>query len=60
MIAPGCGCVSQPGHCSAPLSCPAMRVSLLTALAWALLATACQRPPAPPATPEQARQQAMQ
>jgi len=38
-----------------------MRASrLLTAVAVALLATACQRPPAVPATPEQAQQQAMQ
>lgn len=34
--------------------------SLLPALAIALAASACQRPPAPPGTPEQARQQAMQ
>jgi cytochrome c len=34
--------------------------SLLPALAIALAASACQRPPAAPGTPEQARQQAMQ
>ncbi|WP_303637483.1 c-type cytochrome [Stenotrophomonas tuberculopleuritidis] len=34
--------------------------SLLPALAIALAASACQRPPAAPDTPEQARQQAMQ
>ena len=33
---------------------------LLTAVAVVLVATACQRPPAAPATPGQARQQAMQ
>jgi len=38
-----------------------MRASfLLIAVAVALAATACQRPPAAPATPEQAQQQAMQ
>lgn len=61
MIAPGCDRVSQPGRSTAPLSCPTMRASrLLIAVAVALLATACQRPPAVPATPEQAQQQAMQ
>ncbi|WP_353098162.1 c-type cytochrome [Stenotrophomonas lactitubi] len=33
---------------------------LLPAVATILVATACQRPPAAPSTPEQARQQAMQ
>lgn len=61
MTATGCDCMSQPGRFRAPLSCRPMRAfNLLTIVAMALAATACQRPPAAPATPEQARQQAMQ
>ena len=61
MIAPGCDRVSQPGRSAAPLSCPPMRAfRLLITVAAALAATACQRPPAAPTTPQQAQQQAMQ
>lgn len=61
MIATGCDRASQSIACRAPLSCPPMRASLpLIAVAVALVATACQRPPAAPPTPEQAHQQAMQ
>ncbi len=61
MIAPGCDRVSQPTCPAASLSCPPMRAfRLLITIALTLAATACQRPPAAPATPEQAQQQAMQ
>lgn len=61
MIAPGCDGVSQPACPAASLSCPPVRAFCLPiTVVVALAATACQRPPAAPATPEQAHQQAMQ
>lgn len=53
--------MSQPAAAWRPVSCLPMRAIVLPVVfAVALAATACQRPPAAPASPEQARQQAMQ